>query len=102
MEAGTFSLLGLKPGKVARLNLETFSNFLKLGVCWENSGLAAHRRAEEAFVLTSLVEAHVPPSPRLSRVFVDLGFLVTEGSVLYGVPGAVLHLPGSGSVTAVS
>lgn len=54
MEAGTFSLLGFKPGKMSRLNLETFSYFLKLGVCWEKSGLVAHRRAEEAFVLLDL------------------------------------------------
>lgn len=53
-------------------------------MCWENSGLLAHRRAEEAFVLTSLAKAHFTPSPRLSllSVFVDLGFLVTDGSVL--------------------
>lgn len=69
MEAGTFSLLGFKPGKMARLNLETFSYFLKLGVCWENYGLIAHRRAEEAFVLTSLAEAHFPPSPHPSESF---------------------------------
>ena len=89
MEAGTFSLLGFKPGKMASLNLETFSCFLKLGVCWENSGLVAHRRAEEAFVLTSLAETHFPPSLhvplRLLSVFVESRCLVTEGSVLSGL-----------------
>lgn len=67
--AGTFFLLGFKPGKMARLNSETFSRFLKLGVCWEKAGLLAHRRAKEAFVLTSLAEAHFPPSLHPSQSF---------------------------------
>ena len=58
------------------MNSKTFPRFFKHGVCWEDAGLPAHRRAEETFVLTSLAEACVPPSPpppRSSECLCGLG-----------------------------
>lgn len=91
MKAGAF-----KPRKTAPSNSETFSHFLKLGVCWENSVFLAHRRAEEAFVLTSLAGTHFPPSQlsQSSEYLYRLGISDAWRFCTSWWPAAVLHLPG--------
>lgn len=68
MEVGAFSLLRLTPGKMASLNSRDIFPFSQIrGVYKENSGLLAYKRAEEAFVLTSVGEARFPPSLHRSQ-----------------------------------
>lgn len=72
--------------------MDTFSHFLRCGVCCESAGLPAHRKAEEAL-----------SSPLcLLRVFIDLRFLVTEGAVLVVTGSRAGSVTGSGLILSAA
>lgn len=86
---------GLSQGKWPQC-IRDISPFSHVKLCWENSGLPAHRIAEDNFVLTALAEAHLPPSSRplsLLSIFVDSGFLMPDGPLAFCVTGSCAAFP---------